>query len=379
MQNRIHDPMPKELFMVVGPLGEEVSGGTASYQRDLIHHLLRKGYHLYLWGLSLPKEIEDHEHVVFKRVPAFFGRSSYRLLFYLYKMTLFVKVPKDAIVITQRGDHMYPFAMFKRSRKKVAVLHGQLTRSVMLKKGKGSSWLFRKLERSGLKSCDDVIAVDVSTKEVYEDNYTFLKDRIEVIPVGVDTSTFTPMDRTKARSKHDLNGKVVLYVGRLEAEKDLDLLLMAFAEVRSNDETATLVLVGDGRDRGRLKDVVKELKIDEYVRFMGTRSKDEVVELMNCADVLALTSMYESGPLVVQEALACGTPCVTVDVGRVKEFVPGPPFGVIGDRETSAFASGLKEVLGWERKAYLPEEFEFARTAERTMELLDELWKGGAG
>ena len=81
-----------------------------------------------------------------------------------------------------------------------------------------------------------------------------------------------------------------------------------------------MVLVGEGRERDHLIQQAKLLRI-ERIRFLSSVPHEEIPLLLNCADALAITSLHEAGPLIVPEAIACSVPVVTLDVGRVQEFV----------------------------------------------------------
>ena len=110
------------------------------------------------------------------------------------------------------------------------------------------------------------------------------------------------------------------------------------------------------------------------VIFTGTLEHDKIPEIINCADVFALTSLYESGPLVTQEALACGIPVVTTDVGRVRDFIKNDAVGRIVDRNEKKFAVAIKEMLNKDqektrnacRKVAMDVSFE--KTANKTIE-----------
>jgi glycosyltransferase involved in cell wall biosynthesis len=112
---------------------------------------------------------------------------------------------------------------------------------------------------------------------------------------------------------------------------------------------------------------------------MGAMEYDKIPEVLNCADVFALTSLYESGPLVIMEALACGVPSVTVDVGRVREFIQNRYCGRIVERDEKTFANAVSEFFTMDKVKIREEctntakKFSFEETAKKTAEVYKEV------
>jgi glycosyltransferase involved in cell wall biosynthesis len=135
-----------------------------------------------------------------------------------------------------------------------------------------------------------------------------------------------------------------MFVGRLEIEKDLGFLIDSFRMALKRLPDARLVFVGDGRDRKRLEDMVKDLTPKE-VLFMGAQKPDSMPEIINCADVLALCSLYEGSPTTVKEALACGVPVVTTPVGDVTGIIRDNVIGRIVPKDAGQYSRAVVEIL----------------------------------
>ena len=142
--------------------------------------------------------------------------------------------------------------------------------------------------------------------------------RVPVVAVsnGVDTYRFRP--GPKAGSRDTLT---VLHVGRLSYEKNVDLLLRAFARAARQHPTARLVIVGDGPDREALTRLAGELGLSQSVRFTGFVPHDQLPALYQAADLFATASTIETQGLVVLEAMACGLPVVGVDALALPEAI----------------------------------------------------------
>jgi glycosyltransferase involved in cell wall biosynthesis len=128
----------------------------------------------------------------------------------------------------------------------------------------------------------------------------------------------------------------VVFVGRLVEHKRIDVVL----EGLSRTDRPRLEVVGDGPDRERLRRRAEELSLGDRVEFTGALDHDTVVKRLAAADLLVIASEYEGLPHVAVEALACGTPIASVDVGGVREVVAHGTNGLIVESRTpDAFAS----------------------------------------
>jgi glycosyltransferase involved in cell wall biosynthesis len=116
-------------------------------------------------------------------------------------------------------------------------------------------------------------------------------------------------------------GVTVLHVGRLSYEKNVDLLLRAFARVAGEHPIARLTIAGDGPDREALARLAGELELSERVRFTGFVPHEQLPALYQAADLFATGSTSETQGLVVLEAAACGLPVVAVDALALPEAV----------------------------------------------------------
>jgi glycosyltransferase involved in cell wall biosynthesis len=147
---------------------------------------------------------------------------------------------------------------------------------------------------------------------------------------GVDVSKFCPQqsvrERTRARMKVQ-DEFVWLAVGRLERAKDYPCMLKAFAEVLHKQGSARLMIVGEGRLRTDVQELVLALGLGCSIRLLGLRN--DVPELMTASDAFVMSSAWEGMPLVLLEAAASGLPIVATDVGSNSEIVLDGKNGLI--------------------------------------------------
>lgn len=199
-----------------------------------------------------------------------------------------------------------------------------------------------------------VDAITVSTdheREQLRRLYTLPACQMHIIPCGVDLRAFTPgcaLDRQMAREAV-APGEMptLLFVGRLDPIKGIDLLLESVAQMRT---PARLIVVG-GDPTGdpeveRLRAQAQTLGIGDRVLFPGAVPQDQLVSYYRAADALAVTSRYESFGLAAVEALACGTPVVASQVGGLPSIVCDDENGLLVRwRSPQAFAERFDALL----------------------------------
>jgi glycosyltransferase involved in cell wall biosynthesis len=170
------------------------------------------------------------------------------------------------------------------------------------------------LESLGIAAADVVVTVSDSARRELEARPEPPR-RVAVVLNGVDGGEFRP-----AAGWPD-DGGYVLFVGRLVAQKGVDLLLKAFPAVLARCPEARLVIVGDGELELYLQRVVRTLGFPDRVTFAGWQAGEDLVRLYQEARVVAMPSYYEPFGIVALEALACGRPLVGSRIGGLEEIV----------------------------------------------------------
>ncbi|MBI1853644.1 MAG: glycosyltransferase [Planctomycetes bacterium] len=169
--------------------------------------------------------------------------------------------------------------------------------------------------------------------------------RAHVIPNGVDFSCFQPIDRAAARSQLGVpaEGKMLLAVGRLHPVKNFPLLFDALSRL---DKDVSLYVVGAGGEEAMLRALAARAETPGRIHFVGERTQRELAKWYSAADVFCLSSIREGCPNALLEALACGTPAVSTDVGDVREVITSDGIGtVVREPGSDAFADALRAAL----------------------------------
>lgn len=183
----------------------------------------------------------------------------------------------------------------------------------------------RALGEGEIIRCADLILAntrdEVSQLEVL---YGADPERVEVLPPGVDHQLFSPGDKRRARAALHLPGeRVLLFVGRIQPLKGLDLAIRSLAEI---DDAVLWVMGGPSGAEGpdelaRCQKLAAELGVSERIVLQPPVEHSRLVDYYRAADVCIVPSRTESFGLVALEAAACGTPVVAAAVGGLRSIV----------------------------------------------------------
>lgn len=181
--------------------------------------------------------------------------------------------------------------------------------------------------------------------------FGFSGRRAVVIPNGYDTDRLQPDPAARAHVRHELDippdALVIGMVARVHPTKDHANFLAAAARFHADHPAAVFVLAGEGADAGNqpLLDSIDKSGLRPHVRLCGRR--DDIPALDAAFDIATLTSRGEAFPNALPEAMACGVPCVSTDVGDAALII-GDTGAVVPPRDPDALCAG------WAQLAALP-------------------------
>jgi glycosyltransferase involved in cell wall biosynthesis len=212
----------------------------------------------------------------------------------------------------------------------VTYLHGAEVRDLPR-----ASRAFRYVAGRCLAASDAVVAVSQSLADDAVRAYPVVRDKLAIIPNGIDVARLaaTPA-ATPARP-------YVLYVGRLALEKNVALIVEAFARTAARIPDVDLVLAGDGPERAALEARVRDLALADRVRILGEVERARAFALMKGAACVVLASQAESHPLAAIEALAAGKVMIGPRVIGLADMIHDGVDGVLypaGDADALAHA-----------------------------------------
>jgi glycosyltransferase involved in cell wall biosynthesis len=204
------------------------------------------------------------------------------------------------------------------------------------------------LIRGSAKKADHIITVSEYSKKDLVETYGIREDKITVTYEGAGKE-FVPLDQQKAKNeiarKYRIDGDFILYLGRLQARKNLMRLVNAYARVREAGFTHKLVLAG--QQDSFFQPVlarVRELRLENDISFPGYVAAEDVPTFYNAAEVFVYPSLYEGFGLQLMEAMACGVPVIT-SRGSSLDEVAGDAAVLVDPLDELSIAEALKKVL----------------------------------
>lgn len=290
-------------------------GGTELATHDIARHLVKRGYEVHVitsLDEAVPKDsIEEGFYVHRIGFPKikFLGV----VVFWLKALRVLKRINPDIVHAQSTGIGISAF-LAKKLLGKPYVVYCRGSEVYL-------SWLFTKpMLKLALKNANAVIAL---TEDMKAEIQKICSGEILVIPNGIDLESFENFSREKARAKLQIKmgEEVILFVGTLRPIKGVKYLIQAMDIIAKQDAGIKLVLVGDGEERQALEELVKELDLEEDVKFIGKVPNEEVPEYMVGSDAFVLPSLSEGFPNVVLEAMASALPIVASKVGGLPEIV----------------------------------------------------------
>ncbi|MEE9201845.1 MAG: glycosyltransferase [Dehalococcoidia bacterium] len=204
-------------------------------------------------------------------------------------------------------------------------------------------------EAEVLEAASRIVAACLREKDELVSHYQVAPDKVTVAHAGVDTRLFRPLPRAESRRQLNITGEmVVLFVGRIEPLKGVDVLLEAVGTMAGRDRVEVVIVggqIGGDEEEGGLRQMAEEYGIGRRVSFRGPVEQADLPAYYSAADVCVLPSRYETFGLVILESLACGTPVIVTREGCAEEVIRPGENGWLIDGPDAPQLSGLLQGL----------------------------------
>lgn len=221
-----------------------------------------------------------------------------------------------------------------------------LVHTVHTAEGRFRPWQFA-LARLLAHRCDRIICVSPSVLQLHSRRAGLPPWRYTVIPNGIDPQTFSPDPAARARLRQQWgvpDSQVLLaYVGRLDHEKGIDVLLSAVSHLAARGHAVDVVIAGDGPQRRQVTNFIAHGEGGRRCRYLG--HTDDVRAVLCAADVFLAPSRWEGFGLAAAEAMACGLPVIAADVPGLRDLVLPGRTGVLVERADAAALADAIEHL----------------------------------
>jgi glycosyltransferase involved in cell wall biosynthesis len=208
------------------------------------------------------------------------------------------------------------------------------------------------LERLLVGQFTQILSCNTESAELYRQRYPEIADRVAYVKNTVDNEIFYPLaleereaQRRTFAQRLDLaeDTRFVLFAGRLHPQKDPILLVRSIAAL--NEPNIHLLIAGDGELAAQVRSEISQLGLSKRVTMLGAVKQAELAQFHRICNAFVLSSAYEGLPLVVLEALACGTPVVTTRCGETPKLLSADSGIVCEERTPVAIADALRKVL----------------------------------
>lgn len=337
----------------------EIIGGMTRYFRILLQEALRKSIRVKFVGVKIGSKKVTYPSD-FKFFPIVKGTDKW----WIYLMISFLRVPfmkleDDEIIHSGRLIFLLPYILFHP--KNIKILTSDQPRIVAFLRYPKLiyyilSGIYGPIEYYMIKRVKAVIAAPHILNNYWKKHYPGLKDTFRediYASVGVDLDRFRILDGFKKKEINGVNSKtkILLFVGRMARVKGIDFLIDSFVEVCKMNSDSVFVIVGRGNEERKLKAYANNTSVCDKILFLGEKRGRELVEAYNNADVLLIGSLDEGGPAVTREALACGIPVVSTDVGDSRDILNDPHIGlVVRERNPKLFAKAISVITAYDRE-----------------------------
>jgi 1,2-diacylglycerol 3-alpha-glucosyltransferase len=212
--------------------------------------------------------------------------------------------------------------------------------SVMIRLG----WVY---QRNFLKRPHAVVTPTKAIRDELQ-SYGIRAKRWEIVPTGVDCARFSPnVSGKEIRIKHGLEGKkVILTVGRVAKEKNLELLISGFKTLAATDKDVQLLITGTGPAADEYRELVKTQGLADRVIFTGFVLDEELPSYYAATDAFAISSKFETQGIVALEAMASGKPVAAMNSHALGEVIEDGVNGYLFEDGGDSCAAALKKAVG---------------------------------
>lgn len=351
-------------------------GGKEKRLFELTTRLAKMGHdvHIYTmhWWKTPETERVEHGvtlHAISKYYPMYDGDKrtiKEGILFGLACFKLF-RVKFDIIDV----DHMPFFPILStwavcalRRKKMYGTWHEALATEDWLNYMGKAGYIASFIERICIRLPYFITAASAQTQRLLS-TYHGRTERVGLAASGIDLALINSVKPVRARCD-------VLYVGRLVKDKRVDLLIDAFALVAQRDKKANCVIVGHGIEKVNLQKQIKRLKLTDRVTLLDPLAEaSQVYGYMKRAKVFVLPSMREGFGIVALEALACGTPVVTVNVAAnaAKDLIDDRKTGSVVAPTKQAVADAITIWLRQDAQTFDAKQYDWDTVATRQQEV----------
>lgn len=301
-------------------------GGGAYITYNLVEQLQKRKFQIYLLVKGLPRK-QNTSSVIFYPIKPIMQKSKFKgeLLPMLYFILKGLSIGKR-ILEKEKPDIVNAHFSFPSGLITALLLRNKETKFVISAMGAdiydntrklvpSQNFLLKKVNRWILNKASLIIALSSDIKSKIENIYQ-IKKEIKIIPPGI---TLRDIPKEKRNSYHFNDEDFILITAcRLVKRKRLEDLVYAMNYL---DEEFKLIIIGDGPQKGRIKNLIKELRMEDRIILKGYVPEEVKYSLFSISDAFIMVSEHEAFGIVYLEAMMAGLPVIAGDAGGPKDFI----------------------------------------------------------
>lgn len=334
--------MKRKKIKLLYILPKQQMGGAEIQLLNLVRNINKNIFDVYVGLLYQKSELKsEFDKLDNVKVVKFNKKSSLDLRVY-FKIAAFIK--KERIDIVQAfltNHHAYipaflagrsiPVGGIRSTQDDNNSAYDRLVRFTLVR-------LFSKVKKIYM------ISNSHAGKDIYA-RHKFPNNNMFVVPNGIDISRFSKGSRQKIIREFRLQNNVVLgMVARIDEKKNHEELIRIFRGLQNDFKNLRLLIIGDGPNLARLKQIVKDMNLDSKVIFTGLRK--DIPDFLAAMDIFVFPSKFPEGwPNVVGEAMCAGVPVVSYPCGDVERIIKNGFDGIITEPNEDSFMSELVPLI----------------------------------
>ncbi|MGS2778929.1 glycosyltransferase [Robertmurraya sp. GLU-23] len=339
----------KIVILFSGNLADVSPGGIAEYVSQFIQHSQSEVFLLgtenkesgtKLWE----KEKRDIGGKEYTYIPINFSNRKPISVFYFIHLIVFILFNINfwrsiKVIYAQRMEYVLPFTLLFPRKQVVMAIHGSGRYATMFW-GKYIAKVYLLLEKISIKRSTKVFILNNHNDygvPYYKRKYSKYKDKIFYTLVPVNMDLFKPMDKSEPRKRFGFNSNdhVMMFFGRIENNpKRVYLLPEILKKVKIIHPTTKLLVVGTGGAKQELMESLNDMNLLSDTVFIDhIKHGNDLVELVNCADLSIVCSSFEGICMSALESISSGVPVIATNVGDIKEYLQNGVNGYLVDQQ----------------------------------------------
>ncbi|KHD38324.1 hypothetical protein NL50_02130 [Clostridium acetobutylicum] len=250
-----------------------------------------------------------------------------------------VKIKSDVEIAFLEGEASKVISGSNGSGKKVAWVH------IDLKENHWTKCVFKSLqdEKECYERFNNVVCVSEGVKKSLIELFDLNKEKVNVIYNMFEIEKIMRLSNEPIYNIDQFDGFTFCAAGRLDRQKGFDRLIKVHAKLIRENLKHHIIILGRGKEENKLLELVKKLRVEDSVHFLGF--KDNPYKFMMSSDAFILSSRAEGFPLVLCEALILGKPVVSTECCGVKEILSDGEYGMVVDNSEDGIYNGMKSMI----------------------------------